>query len=216
MWVNRPVARIPAYTSPKSHNAPFCKRNVCTCMHISVKKLCFLGYSSDAMWGLRDASIESVDSLVSSSSPKMEAWSALVSAVVGVTVFGSVGSPPAPHQPPPTPTGHRWILLTKASDAELWYLLWSAPEQTVDQTIETPVSWDAITLIWRHRNVRWSVAYHSGADCKISQPPGQSPSVWVPWVWVYSVPNTLRPTQNGRYSPDETSKCIFRNENIWI
>ena len=24
-------------------------------------------------------------------------------------------------------TGHRWILLTKASDAELWYFLWSAP-----------------------------------------------------------------------------------------
>ena len=28
-------------------------------------------------------------------------------------------------------TGHRWIPLTKASDAELWCLLWSAPEQTV-------------------------------------------------------------------------------------
>ena len=25
-------------------------------------------------------------------------------------------------------TGHRWIPLTKASDAELWYFLWSAPE----------------------------------------------------------------------------------------
>ena len=24
-------------------------------------------------------------------------------------------------------TGHRWIPLTKASDAELWYFLWSAP-----------------------------------------------------------------------------------------
>ena len=28
-------------------------------------------------------------------------------------------------------TGHRWIPLTKASDAELWYFLWCAPEQTV-------------------------------------------------------------------------------------
>ena len=27
-------------------------------------------------------------------------------------------------------TGHRWIPLTKASDAELWCFLWSAPEQT--------------------------------------------------------------------------------------
>ena len=29
-------------------------------------------------------------------------------------------------------TGHRWIPLTKASDAELWCFLWSAPEQTVE------------------------------------------------------------------------------------
>ena len=36
-------------------------------------------------------------------------------------------------------TGHRWIPLTKASDAELWCFLWSAPEQTVEQTMETPV-----------------------------------------------------------------------------
>ena len=31
-------------------------------------------------------------------------------------------------------TGHRWIPLTKASDAELWCFLWSGPEQTVEQT----------------------------------------------------------------------------------
>ena len=40
-------------------------------------------------------------------------------------------------------TGHRWIPLTKASDAELW----SAPQQTVEQAIETPVIWDTIALI---------------------------------------------------------------------
>ena len=44
-------------------------------------------------------------------------------------------------------TSHRWIPLTKASDAELWCFLWSEPEQTVGQTTETPVIWDAITLI---------------------------------------------------------------------
>ena len=44
-------------------------------------------------------------------------------------------------------TGHRWIPLTKASDAELWGFLSSAPEQTVEQTIETPVIWDAIAPI---------------------------------------------------------------------
>ena len=41
-------------------------------------------------------------------------------------------------------TGDRWIPLTKASDTELWCFLWSAPEQTVEQTI---AAWDAIALI---------------------------------------------------------------------
>ena len=44
-------------------------------------------------------------------------------------------------------TDHRWIPITKANDAELWCFLWSAPEQTVEQTIETLVIWDAIALI---------------------------------------------------------------------
>ena len=44
-------------------------------------------------------------------------------------------------------TGHQWIPLTKASDAELWCFLWSAPEQTVVQTIGVPVIWDAIAFI---------------------------------------------------------------------
>ena len=29
-------------------------------------------------------------------------------------------------------TAHWWILLTMASDAELWYFLWSTPQQTVE------------------------------------------------------------------------------------
>ena len=43
--------------------------------------------------------------------------------------------------------GYRWIPLTKASGADLRNFLWSDPEQTVQQTIETPVIWDAIALI---------------------------------------------------------------------
>ena len=43
-------------------------------------------------------------------------------------------------------TGHQWIPLTKASDAELSCFLWSAPEQTIEQTNGTPVIWDAIAL----------------------------------------------------------------------
>ena len=44
-------------------------------------------------------------------------------------------------------TGHRWIALIKASDAELWFLRWFAPEDSVEQTIGMPVIWDAIALI---------------------------------------------------------------------
>ena len=40
------------------------------------------------------------------------------------------------------PPGHRWIRLTKASDAEHWCFLWSAPEQKVQQPTETSVIWD--------------------------------------------------------------------------
>ena len=42
---------------------------------------------------------------------------------------------------------HRWITLTKDSDAELRRFLWSAPEQTAEQAIQTPVVWDAIAVI---------------------------------------------------------------------
>ena len=52
-------------------------------------------------------------------------------------------------------TSHRWIPLTKASDAEHCFFLWSAPRQTVEWTIETPVICDAIALIitslWRYQ-----------------------------------------------------------------
>ena len=44
-------------------------------------------------------------------------------------------------------TGHRWIPITKASDAELCCFLWSAPEQTAKQTLETLVIWDTIALV---------------------------------------------------------------------
>ena len=44
-------------------------------------------------------------------------------------------------------TGHRWIPYTKASHAELWCFLWSALRRMVEQTLETPVIWDAIALV---------------------------------------------------------------------
>ena len=43
--------------------------------------------------------------------------------------------------------GHRWIPFTKASDAELWCFLWSAPEWMVEWTTMRLVIWNIIALI---------------------------------------------------------------------
>ena len=37
-----------------------------------------------------------------------------------------------------------------------------------------------------------------------------------PWSKILTVLNTLRPRRNGRHFADDTFKCIFVNENIWI
>ena len=44
-------------------------------------------------------------------------------------------------------TGHRRIPPTEASDAKLWYFLWSAPEWAVDWIVVRLVIWDAIAPI---------------------------------------------------------------------
>ena len=43
-------------------------------------------------------------------------------------------------------TGHRWIPLTKANEAEVLCFIWSTPQQTVEQTIGNLVMWDVIAL----------------------------------------------------------------------
>ena len=56
-------------------------------------------------------------------------------------------------------TSHRWIPLTKANDAELWYFLWSTPEQMVEQTIAGDLIRQLCSL-WRHYNTWFgSVCY---------------------------------------------------------
>ena len=44
-------------------------------------------------------------------------------------------------------TGHRWIPLTEASDAELWCFIWLAPEQMAEQTVKILVIRDTMELI---------------------------------------------------------------------
>ena len=40
--------------------------------------------------------------------------------------------------------------------------------------------------------------------------------LWYMVVWYIFKINTLRPRQNGRHFADDTFKCIFLNENVWI
>ena len=54
-------------------------------------------------------------------------------------------------------SGHRWIPLTKTGDADIWCFLWSAPEQTVEQTIDMLVIWDAIALIMM--SLQWRMSH---------------------------------------------------------
>ena len=44
-------------------------------------------------------------------------------------------------------TGDRWIPRMKANDTGLWCFLWSAPEPTNEETLETQVIWGAIAVI---------------------------------------------------------------------
>ena len=48
-------------------------------------------------------------------------------------------------------TDHQWIPLTKTSDARFWCILWSAPEQTIEQQNNRDAS-DLSRSLWRHSN----------------------------------------------------------------
>ena len=61
-------------------------------------------------------------------------------------------------------TGHRWTPLTKTSDAELWWFLWSLPEKTVSKQsrclwFETP-----LRALWRHCDATCN-EYHVIMNC---------------------------------------------------
>ena len=53
-------------------------------------------------------------------------------------------------------TGHRWLLLTKASDVELWCFLWAVPEQTVEQSRRPWFEMPSHSL-WHHCNAACTV-----------------------------------------------------------
>ena len=77
-------------------------------------------------------------------------------------------------------TGHRRIPITKASDAGLWSFLSIAPEQTVKQTIETPVTWDSITLIMMYR-FWWTLMYGNiWTNCTLFECIRREATTWAP------------------------------------
>ena len=127
-------------------------------------------------------------------------------------------------------TGPRWISHTKASDAELWCLLWSKQlsKQWRGWWFETP-SWS----LWRHRNE--IMTWLTQGNKPLSEPTLVNLLTHIYATrpqWIHYLPhlsdeeqqnmysfleiNTLRPRQNDLHFADDTFKPIFLNENIRI
>ena len=47
-------------------------------------------------------------------------------------------------------TGHQWFSPKAANNAELWNFFLSWAWQAVKQTVEVPVVWNSMTLMWQH------------------------------------------------------------------
>ena len=118
--------------------------------------------------------------------------------------------------------GHRWIPLTKARDMELWWFLWSAPEQTVEQTIETPSRSlrhqcnviffpNSYMLLVRSKNKNSWKSYHSTGFQKVVALL-QSNFVSTPTNFHHLEAETRWPP----FLQITFFKCIFLKENIWI
>ena len=77
-------------------------------------------------------------------------------------------------------TGHQWIPLTYASDAELWCFLWSASVQTDAGVLRRHRShYDVITMKWISRISRRNVKVVHGSSTHWSKNNiSTSPSVW--------------------------------------
>ena len=117
--------------------------------------------------------------------------------------------------------GHRWILLTKASDAELWCFF----DMHLNKWLSKP-SWGwwfemPLCPLWRHSNVKtdrnkW-VKTGSFMQWPLDMSYGGTFLTKTPLLTHEGEEvNTLRPRQNGRHFPDDLFKCIFLNENVWI
>ena len=126
-----------------------------------------------------------------------------------------------------------------ASDAELWWFLWSAPEQTIEQTIERPVIWNGIALItatlrWQLLNLsplnaaymcQWigSAITENNAGLLSIRPLGTNFSEirFVihfhsrKCIWNYRLPKTATILSRGRWVK-HTSQLKYREVPHWI
>ena len=71
------------------------------------------------------------------------------------------------------------------------------------------VSWAlifALAATWMPCLLVWPTYPLSNGDGEVAREGCQTPALF----------NTLRPMQNGRHFADDTFKCIFFNENVWI
>ena len=97
-------------------------------------------------------------------------------------------------------TGHRWIPLTKASDAELWCFLWSVPSIN---------GWVIIVDWWFETLSRslWRLCNESSHQ---QRGPEHLSTTLIPLIAVTHV-NTLRPRQK-----DAISQTTFSNAISWM
>ena len=59
-------------------------------------------------------------------------------------------------------TGQRWISFTKCQTCELCFLLWCQLEHAFVQTVELPMGWHAMTVMW-HRS-KWKSSPSDGTS----------------------------------------------------
>ena len=97
-------------------------------------------------------------------------------------------------------TGHRLVPLTMARNMELRRFLWSAPEQMVEQTIETLVIWDTISFIMT------SLQWHASQDFLISH----NKDTWL------AMRHITLGADNGSHHPGVTSGSYHPGSWQWV
>ena len=84
------------------------------------------------------------------------------------------------------------------SNAELWCFLWSAHQQMIEQTIETPVIWDAITHIITSELCQSSVPHSDSANFIFPETSGEGSQEFVTMLGQLLTHPLLKP-KTGSY-----------------